>query len=122
MRRTMSVIDAVDGSSTGTQVPWVWVLLTPPRFGGAKLCKLSRRSVSTSPSLFSKFTGGDAAGNVIVRRQLDHPYIIDGANTRSWLYWGYAFHVGAIVWGVLSLAAFVIGMIDVRNAIVRLAG
>jgi hypothetical protein len=51
----------------------------------------------------------------------DHPYIIDGANTRRWLNWGYAFHLGAIVWGALSLAAFVVGMFDVRNAIVRLA-
>src|SRR5438132_598664 len=31
----MSGIDAVDGSSTGTEVPWMWVLLRPPRFGGA---------------------------------------------------------------------------------------
>src|SRR5262252_3161225 len=28
--------DAVDGSSTGTEVPWMWVLLRPPRFGGAR--------------------------------------------------------------------------------------
>src|ERR1700733_6017933 len=32
----MSDIDAVDGSSTGTSVPWMWVLLKLPRFGGAK--------------------------------------------------------------------------------------
>jgi hypothetical protein len=32
----MSALDAVDGSSTGTEVPWMWVLLRPPRFGGAK--------------------------------------------------------------------------------------
>jgi hypothetical protein len=32
----MSPLDAVDGSSTGTEVPWMWVLLRPPRFGGAK--------------------------------------------------------------------------------------
>ena len=31
-----SAFDAVDGSSTGTEVPWMWVLLRPPRFGGAK--------------------------------------------------------------------------------------
>src|SRR6266403_5189776 len=31
-----SANDAVDGSSTGTEVPWMWVLLRPPRFGGAK--------------------------------------------------------------------------------------
>jgi hypothetical protein len=24
-----SAVDAVDGSSTGTQVPWMWVLLRP---------------------------------------------------------------------------------------------
>src|SRR5262249_62276528 len=34
--RVMSAFDAVDGSSTGTEVPWMWVLLRPPRFGGAK--------------------------------------------------------------------------------------
>jgi hypothetical protein len=49
----------------------------------------------------------------------EHPYIIDGANTRRWLRLGYAFHLGAIVWGMGSLAAFVVGMIDVHNAIVR---
>jgi hypothetical protein len=27
----MSAIDAVDGSFTGTQVPWMWVLLKHPR-------------------------------------------------------------------------------------------
>jgi hypothetical protein len=34
-----SAPDAVDGSSTGTQVPWMWVLLMHPRFGGAQSCK-----------------------------------------------------------------------------------
>jgi hypothetical protein len=52
----------------------------------------------------------------------DHPYIIVGANTRRWLHWAYAFHLGAIVWGVLSLVAFVVGMFDVHGAIARLAG
>jgi nicotinamidase-related amidase len=27
--------DAVDGSSTGTRVPWMWGLIKLPRFGGA---------------------------------------------------------------------------------------
>src|ERR1700752_666084 len=31
----MSVADAVDGSSTGTSVPWMWALLRFPRFRGA---------------------------------------------------------------------------------------
>jgi hypothetical protein len=26
--------DAGDGSSTGTEVPWMWMLLRPPRLGG----------------------------------------------------------------------------------------
>jgi hypothetical protein len=30
----MSAVDAVDGSSTGTQVPWMWVLLMLPQFLG----------------------------------------------------------------------------------------
>src|SRR5205823_11633662 len=30
-----AAIDAVDGSSTGTEVPWMWGLLRLPRFGGA---------------------------------------------------------------------------------------
>jgi hypothetical protein len=29
-----SGFDAVDGSSTGTRVPWMWVLLKAPRFEG----------------------------------------------------------------------------------------
>jgi hypothetical protein len=32
----MSAFDAVDGSSTGTRVPYTWVLLKLPRFGSAK--------------------------------------------------------------------------------------
>src|SRR5882757_1120013 len=31
----MSESDAVDGSSTGTSVPWMWALLRLPRFRGA---------------------------------------------------------------------------------------
>jgi hypothetical protein len=30
-----SAVDAVDGSSTGTSVPWMWALLRLPRFRGA---------------------------------------------------------------------------------------
>jgi hypothetical protein len=34
----------------------MWVLLRPPRLGGAKTCRRSRRSVSTSRSRFFKST------------------------------------------------------------------
>src|SRR5258705_7888180 len=30
-----AAVDAVDGSSTGTRVPWMWALLRLPRFRGA---------------------------------------------------------------------------------------
>jgi hypothetical protein len=36
--RLMTAFDAVDGSSTGTEVPSMWALLRLPRFGGANLC------------------------------------------------------------------------------------
>src|SRR5262249_36188613 len=36
LRLLTAGFDAVDGSSTGTEVPWMWVLLRPPRFRGAK--------------------------------------------------------------------------------------
>jgi hypothetical protein len=51
----------------------------------------------------------------------NHPYISDGVNTRRWLCWAYAFHLGALMWGVLSLVAFVVGMFAVHGAIVKLA-
>src|SRR5580765_2114565 len=51
-----SGVDAVDGSSTGARAPWMWVLLRPPRFGGAKSCKRSRQLVSISRSQSFRFT------------------------------------------------------------------
>jgi len=53
-------------------------------------------------------------------RAQQHPYMVDGNSTRRWRLWAYAFHVGAIVWSMPALVAFIIGMIDVRNGIVRL--
>jgi hypothetical protein len=34
--KATSVVDAVDGSSTGTSVPWMGALLSLPRFRGAR--------------------------------------------------------------------------------------
>jgi hypothetical protein len=70
-------------------------------------------------SYFTNFCYGRSETSKIFT--LEHPYIIDGTNTRWWRNWAYAFHLGAIVWGLLSLAAFVVGMFDVHSAIVRLA-
>jgi hypothetical protein len=54
----VSSSDAVDGSSTGTEVPWMWELLRP-RY----------RKVGQTHGI-------DAAGNVIVRRQLKRRYVL----------------------------------------------
>jgi hypothetical protein len=51
----------------------------------------------------------------------ERPYIIDNKQSQWWLWWANRFHVGAIVWGVLSLLAFVVGAFVVHNAIIRLA-
>src|SRR3979490_2927148 len=50
-----SAIDAVDGSSTGTRVPWMWALLRLPRFRGASHAddhdnRFGHRQVSRSGS------------------------------------------------------------------------
>jgi len=34
-----SLVDAVDRSSTGTSVPWMWALLRLPRIRGASQCR-----------------------------------------------------------------------------------
>jgi hypothetical protein len=48
-----SAVDAVDGSSTGTAVPWMWVLLRPPRFGGAKYASGNRSPQAQAPVRFA---------------------------------------------------------------------
>ena len=67
--------DAVDGSSTGTAVPWMWVLLRPPRFGGARHASGYDNGLDIAKSVF-QIHGVDAAGNVIVRRQLKRRYVL----------------------------------------------
>jgi hypothetical protein len=53
--------DAVDGSSTGTEVPWMWVLLRPPRFGGANMQAVTTIGLDIAKSVF-QIHGVDAAG------------------------------------------------------------
>src|SRR2546427_11656226 len=71
----MSANDAVDGSSTGTEVPWMWVLLRPPRFGGATHAS-GHDNWSRYRQVCFSIHGVDAAGNVIVRRQLKRRYVL----------------------------------------------
>src|SRR5437660_11210207 len=69
-----SAVDAVDGSSTRTEVPWMWVLLRPPRFGGATHASGHDNWSRYRQVCFSNPV--DAAGNVIVRRQLKRRYVL----------------------------------------------
>jgi len=39
----------VDGSSTGTEVPWIWVLFKAPTVRRSHTCKRSRQLVSIKP-------------------------------------------------------------------------
>jgi hypothetical protein len=37
--KAMSGVDAVDGSSTGTSVPWMWALLKAPTIQRSEPCR-----------------------------------------------------------------------------------
>jgi hypothetical protein len=69
----MSASDAVDGSSIGTRVPRKWALLRLPRFRGATHAddhdNRSRLGLDIAKSVF-QVHGVDAAGEVVIRRQL----------------------------------------------------
>jgi hypothetical protein len=68
MAALASVVDVVDGSSTGTRVPRLWELLRLPRFRGATHAD-DHDNLWTSPSLFSRFMEL-MVGQVVIRRQL----------------------------------------------------
>jgi len=62
----MSAIDAVDGSSTGTSVPWMWALLRLPRFRGASDAddndnRFGHRKVSFPGSRRRRWRPGDCS-------------------------------------------------------------
>jgi hypothetical protein len=67
LQRMIPLIDAVDGSSTGTRVPKMWALLRLPRFGGAIHANDHEQLVSTSQSRF-QVHGVDVVGQVVIRR------------------------------------------------------
>jgi len=53
-------------------------------------------------------------------RKFEHPYIEDGPETPTWERRSLVFHWAAIGVGALSLLAFIIGMLAVRNSIKKL--
>jgi hypothetical protein len=71
----MPPIDAVDGSSTGTQVPKKWVLLRLPRFEELHMQTITTIGLDIAKSVF-QVHGVDAAGQVVIRRQLKRRYVL----------------------------------------------
>src|SRR3990172_6747128 len=70
----MSACDAVDGSFTGTCVPWMWGLLLLPPFLGA-----NHASGHTHRSRYRQvgISGAvDAEGKLLIRRQLKRRYVL----------------------------------------------
>ena len=65
----MSASDAVDGSSTGTRVPWMWVLLRLPRCRGVSIAAITTIGLDNAKLVF-QVHGVDAAGEVVIRRRL----------------------------------------------------
>jgi hypothetical protein len=65
----MTAFDAVNGSSTGTEVPWMWVLWRPQDSEDPNMQTIRTIGLDIAKSIF-QVHGVDAAGNVIVRRKL----------------------------------------------------
>src|ERR1700709_2441219 len=71
-----SLVDAVDGSSTGTSVPWMWALLRLPRFRGASHADDHDNRFRHPKSVF-QVHGVCDGGEVIVCRQLKRRYVLN---------------------------------------------
>jgi hypothetical protein len=52
----------------------------------------------------------------------NHPFVVDGPTSWRWRWVGYGVHAAALIVAVLSLIAFIGGILDVRDAIVHLGG
>jgi hypothetical protein len=65
----MSAIDAVDGSSTGTWVPWKWALLRPHDSEEPIMQAVKTIGLDIAKSIF-QVHGVNADGQVVIRRKL----------------------------------------------------
>jgi thioredoxin reductase (NADPH) len=66
----MTGFDVVDGSSTGTEVPWMWVLFKAPMIRRSHTCKRSRQLV--------RAFGGQAGASARIENYLGFPTGITG--------------------------------------------
>jgi hypothetical protein len=67
-----TLVDAVDGSSTGTSVPWMWVLLRLPRIAMQMITTIG---LDIAKSVFQVHRV-DARGQVVIRRQLKRRQVL----------------------------------------------
>ena len=72
--RAMSLVDAVDGSSTGTSVPWMWGLVSSHDSEEA-IQTITTIGLDIAKSVF-QVHGVDAGGQVVIRRQLKRRYVL----------------------------------------------
>src|SRR5262245_12116127 len=72
----MSASDAVDGSSTGTQVPRIRELLGLPRSGGAIHADNQDNRTRHRQVGFFQVHGIDAAGQGVIRRKLKRRFVL----------------------------------------------
>ena len=63
------------------------------------------------------FTAAIASSRI---RTWEHPYLLPGPTTSRWIVLTRVFNIAAIVLAITSLAAFVGGMVEVRNAFAHL--
>jgi transposase len=72
----MSAYDAVDGSSTGTGVPWKWALLSASTIRRSQVMQATTTiGLDIAKSVF-QVHGIDAEGNVTLRRRVKRRYVL----------------------------------------------
>src|SRR5258708_11974312 len=71
----MSGFDAVDGSSTGTRVPWMWALLRLHDSEELTMQTITTIGLDIAKSVLQVHRV-DAAGQVIIRRQLKRRQVL----------------------------------------------
>jgi transposase len=72
----MSAFDAVDGSSTGTGVPWKWALLSASTIRRSQVMQATTTiGLDIAKSVF-QVHGIDAEGNVTLRRRVKRRYVL----------------------------------------------
>jgi hypothetical protein len=70
-------------------------------------------------SYFTNYCSGSLSNSM--QRTWEHPYVVDDPTSKGWRRATNAFQAASVICGLAALVLFIIGMVDVRNAIVLLA-